>query len=50
MAWGKDAVSSYQFELIADPYSDHKFLKKNDSEAKKEMFEMQKRHSSNGIA
>jgi len=26
--------------LIADPYSDHKFFEKNDSAAKKEMFEM----------
>jgi len=30
----------YQLELIADPYSDHKFLEKNDSTAKKEMSEM----------
>jgi len=29
-----------ELELIADPYSDHKFLEKNDSAAKKEMFEM----------
>jgi hypothetical protein len=26
--------------LIADPYSDHMFLIKNDSEEKKDMFEM----------
>jgi len=26
--------------LIADPYSDHKFFEKNDSAAKKEMYEM----------
>jgi len=32
--------NSYQLELIADPYSDHKFLEKNDSAAKKEMPEM----------
>ena len=31
---------SYQLVLIADPYSDHKFLEKNDSAAKEEMFEM----------
>jgi len=30
----------YQLELIADPYSDHKFLEKNDSAAKKEMSKM----------
>jgi hypothetical protein len=46
---GKDAVSSYQFVLIADPYSDHKFLKKNDSAAKEEMSEMQKGHTPKGI-
>tara|TARA_Y100000310_G_scaffold165487_1_gene165222 strand:+ start:335 stop:493 length:159 start_codon:yes stop_codon:yes gene_type:complete len=37
---GKDPVISYQLELIADPYSDHKFLKENDSTAKKEMPKM----------
>ncbi len=37
---GKHPVSSYQLELIADPYSDHKFLEKNDSATKKEMSEM----------
>ena len=30
----------YQLQLIADPYSDHMFLIKNDSEEKKDMFEM----------
>ena len=30
-------VSSYQLVSIADPYSDHKFLNKNDSTAKKQM-------------
>jgi len=34
---------------IADPYSDHKFFEKNDSAAKKEMSEMQEKHTSNGI-
>jgi hypothetical protein len=33
-------LSSYQLELIADPYSDHMFFKKNDSETKKEMSKM----------
>ena len=33
-------MSSYQLPSIVDPYSDHKFLKKNDSTAKKEMSEM----------
>tara|TARA_B100001179_G_scaffold161846_1_gene118654 strand:- start:112 stop:234 length:123 start_codon:yes stop_codon:yes gene_type:complete len=40
MQEGKHPVSSYQLELIADPYSDHKFLKKNDSTTKKEMPKM----------
>tara|TARA_B100000953_G_scaffold98179_1_gene80550 strand:- start:409 stop:540 length:132 start_codon:yes stop_codon:yes gene_type:complete len=42
-------LSSYQLELIADPYSDHMFFKKNDSGAKEEMSKMQKGHTSNGI-
>jgi len=33
-------LSSYQLELIADPYSDHRFFKKNDSGTKKEMPKM----------
>jgi len=41
-------VSSYQFVLIADPYSDHKFFEKNDSAAKKEMSEMIEKHTSKG--
>jgi len=40
MTYGKDAVSSYQLVLIANPYSDHKFFEKNDSATKKEMPEM----------
>jgi len=45
MKWhGKDTVSFYQLELIADPYSDHRFLKKNDSQGKKKMSQMQKRY------
>ena len=30
----------YQLELIADPYSDHQFLEKNDSTTKEEMPKM----------
>jgi len=37
---GKHSVSSYQLVLIADPYSDHRFLKKNDAATKKEMSKM----------
>ena len=40
MQEGKHPVSSYQLVLIADPYSDHKFLEKNDSTPKKEMSKM----------
>ena len=33
-------MSSYQLVSIVDPYSDHKFLEKNDPTTKKEMSEM----------
>jgi len=33
-------MSYYQLPSIVDPYSDHKFLEKNDPASKKEMSEM----------
>jgi len=37
-------IESYQLVLIADPYSDHRYLKKNDAGIKKKMSQMQKGH------
>jgi len=37
-------IWSYQLVLIADPYSDHRYLKKNDAWIKKKMSQMQKGH------